>query len=49
MERKQLHQLLLDGLLVAKVGRLVAHDCVHVSLERIHVLTHGDPMLLGLV
>ena len=38
MEGKQLGELLL-----------VAEDCAHVVLECIHVLAHGDPMLLGLI
>ena len=37
MEGKQLGEL------------LVAEDCAHVGSECIHVLTHGDPMLLGLI
>ena len=35
-------ELLLDDLLVAE-------DCAHVGLECIHVLAHGDLMLLGLI
>ena len=42
MEGKQLGKLLLDDLLVAK-------DCAHVGLKCIHVLAHGDLMLLGLI
>ena len=42
MEGKQLGELLLDDLLVAE-------DYEHVSPECIHVLAHGDPMLLGLI
>ena len=42
MEGKQLGELLLDDLLVSE-------DCVHVGSECIHVLAHGDPMLLGII
>ena len=42
MERKQLGELLLDDLLVAE-------DCAYVGPECIHVLAHGDLMLLGLI
>ena len=35
-------ELLLDDLLVVE-------DYAHVSLECIHVLDHGDPVLLGLI
>ena len=42
MEGKQLGELLLDDLLVTE-------DYEHVGLECIHVLAHGDPMLLGLI
>ena len=49
MKGEELGKLLLDGLLVAKNGRLVAHDCSHVSLECVHVLANGDLMLLGLI
>ena len=42
MEGKQLGELLLDDLLVVE-------DCAHVGPECIHVLTHSDPMLLGLI
>ena len=42
MEGKQLGELLLDDLLVSE-------DCVHVGPEYIHVLAHGDPVLLGLI
>ena len=42
MEGKKLDKLLLDDLLVAE-------DCAHVVPECIHVLAHGDPMLLGLI
>ena len=46
---EELGKLLLDGLLVAHNGRLVAHYCVHVYLERVHVLADGDSVLLGLI
>ena len=49
MKGEELGKLLLDGLLVAKDGRLVVHDCAHVSLESIHVLADGDLVLLGLI
>ena len=42
MEGKQLGELLLDDLLVSE-------DCVHVGLECIHFLAHGDSMLLGII
>ena len=35
-------QLLLDDLLVSEDG-------AHICSEGIHVLAHGDPMLLGLI
>ena len=49
MKGEELGKLLLDGLLVAKGGRLVVHDCAHVGPKCIHVLANGDPMLLGLI
>ena len=49
MKGKELGKLFLDGLLVAQNGRLVAHDCVHVGPERVHVLANGDLVLLGLI
>ena len=42
MKVEELGKLLLDGLLVAQNGRLVVHDCVHVCLERVHVLANED-------
>ena len=42
MEGKQLGELLLDDLRVVE-------DYAHVGLEYIHILAHGDPMLLGLI
>ena len=42
IEGKKLGELLLDDLLVTE-------DCSHVGPECIHVLDHGDPMLLGLI
>ena len=42
MEGKQLGVLLLDDLLVVE-------ECAHVGPECIHILAHGDPMLLGLI
>ena len=35
--------------MVGEDGRLVAHDCEHVGLECIHLLAHGDLVLLGLI
>ena len=49
MKGEELGKLLLDGLLVAEKGHLVAYDCVHVSPECIHVLADGDLVLLGLI
>ena len=49
MKGKELGKLLLNGLLVTQNGRLVAHDCVHVGLEHVHVLADGDLILLGLI
>ena len=49
MKGEELGKLLVDGLLIAEDGRLVAHDGAHVSLEYIHVLAHGDLVLLGLI
>ena len=48
-ESKELGKLLLDGLLVTQNGRLVAHDCVHVCPECVHVLANGNLVLLGLI
>ena len=49
MEGEELGKLLLDGLLVTEDVRLVAHDGAHVGLKCIHVLAHGDLVLLGLI
>ena len=49
MKGKELGQLILEGLLIAKDGRLVVHDGAHVGLEGIHILADEDPMLLGLI
>ena len=49
MKGKKLGKLLLDGLLIAQNGHLVAHDCVHVCPERVHVLANRDLVLLGLI
>ena len=49
MKGKELGKLLLDGLLVAQNGHLVAHDYVHVCPKRVHVLANGDLVLLGLI
>ena len=42
MEGKLLGELLLDNMLVSE-------DCAYVGPECIHVLAHGDPMLLSLI
>ena len=49
MKGKELGKLLLDGLLVAENGRLVANDCAHVGPECVNVLVDGDLVLLGLI
>ena len=49
MVGEELGKLLLDGQLVSQDGCLVAHYCVHVSLERVHVLADGDLVLPGLI
>ena len=49
MKGEELGKLLLDGLLVAENGRLVAHDCAHVSPKCIYVLADGDLVLLGFI
>ena len=49
MKGEEMGKMLLDGLLVVEDGRLVVHDCAHVSSERIHVLVDGDLVLLGLI
>ena len=49
MEGEELGKLLLDGLLVTEDGRLVAHDGVLIDPECIHVLAHGDLVLLCLI
>ena len=43
MEGKKLGKLLLLD------DQRVSEDCAHVGPECIHVLAHGDPMLLGLI
>ena len=48
MKGEELGKLLLDGLLVIENGRLVGHDCSHVSPECVHVLADGNLVLLGL-
>ena len=47
--RRIAEQAVLDGLLVREDGLLVAHDGAHVDPECIHVLAHGDLVLLGLI
>ena len=49
MKGQELGKLLLDGLLVAQNGRLVAHYCVHVCLEYVYVLADESLVLLGLI
>ena len=49
MKGEELGKRLLDGLLVAKNGRLVVHDYAHVGPEYIHVLVDCDLVLLGLI
>ena len=49
MKSEELGKFLSDGLLVAQNGRLVAHYCVHVFPEHVHVLADGDLVLLSLI
>ena len=49
MKGEELGKMLLDGLLVAENGRLVAHDCAYVGPECVHILTDGDLVLPGLI
>ena len=49
MKGEELGKLLLDGLLVTHNSHLVAHYCVHVFPERVHVLDYRDLVLLGLI
>ena len=49
MKGKALGKLLLDSLLVAQNGCLVAHDGVHVYPKHVHVLADGDLVFLGLI
>ena len=49
MKGKELGKLLLNGLLVAQNGHLVAHDCGHVCPEHVHVLVDGNLVFLGLI
>ena len=49
MKDEELGKLLLDGLMVAENGRLVAHHYAHVSPKCVHVLADGDLVLLGLI
>ena len=49
MKGEELGKLLLDGLLVAQNGCPVAHYCIHVCPECVHVLTDGDLVLLSLI
>ena len=49
MKGEELDKLLLDGLLVVEDGRLVDHEGALVGLEYVHVLAHGDLVLLGLI
>ena len=49
MKGEELGKLLMDELLVTEDGRLVTHEGAHFSLECVHVLAHGDLVLLGLI
>ena len=49
MEGEELCKLVLDGLLIARGGRLVGHDDAHVGTEGLHILTDEDIVLLGLI
>ena len=49
MKGEELDKLPLDGLLVVENGRLVAHDCAHVSPKCVHVLVDGYLVLWGLI
>ena len=49
MKGEELGKLLMDELLVAEDGRLVAHEGAHVSPECVYVLAHGYLVLLGLI
>ena len=49
MKNEELGKLLLDGLVVAEDGRLLANDGAHVGPECVHVLAHGDLVLMGLI
>ena len=49
MKGEELGKLILEGLLIAKDGRLVVHDCVHVGSEGIDILADEDPVLPGLI
>ena len=49
MKGEELGNLLLDGLLVVEDGRMFAHDNAHFGPKCVHVLAHGDLVLLGLI
>ena len=49
MKGEELGKLILEGLLIAEDGRLVMHDCAHVSSKGIYILVDEDPVLLGLI
>ena len=49
MKGEKLGKLLLDSLLVAQNGCLVAYDCGHVCPERLQVPAYGDLVFLGLI
>ena len=49
MEGEKLCKLVLEGLLIAKDGRLVGQDYAHVSSKGLHILADEDSMLLGLI
>ena len=49
MKGEKLGHLILEGLLIAKDGRLVMHDGAHVGAKGLHILVDEDLMLLGLI
>ena len=49
VEGEELHELVLDGLLIVEDGRLVSPNGAHVGTEGLHILADEDPVLLGLI
>ena len=49
MEGEELHELVLDGLLIAEDGHRVGHNGGHVGTKGLHILADEDPVLLGLI